>query len=70
MSKDKKLVYTEAEWDDMRSELKLHDEERLAGIRCSFCDYMYLKDQETYKYCPVCGNVGPGHPYAELKDIE
>jgi len=63
-------VYTEEEWEAVRDGLRRHDEEKLAGIRCAICGHNYLVEESHYKFCPDCGNIGPGHPDAELKDIE
>jgi len=70
MSEDKEPVYTEEEWEAVRDGLRRHDEEKLAGMKCGTCGHMYLKEQVGYRFCPNCGDNGPAHPDAELKDVE
>jgi len=70
MNEDKEPVYTEEDWDRAREEIRRHDEEKFTDISCGGCGKRYLKGQENYVYCPYCGADGPGHPDAELKDIE
>ncbi|HUW46892.1 MAG TPA: hypothetical protein VMW50_14030 [Dehalococcoidia bacterium] len=67
MSEDK--IYTEEDWDRAREEIRRHDEEKLSELVCP-CGHRYLKGEEKYIYCPMCGADGPGSPFAELKDVE
>jgi len=68
MSEGKEPVYTEEDWDRAREEIRRHDEEKLIGLRCP-CGYNYKKGEGTYRHCPYCGEIGPGHPDAELVDL-